>query len=62
MQSLRASQSLERSTTDQEEPEFPIIMTESRHESEIDLEEGQATHVVSSEVEQLHVWKRKKGK
>ena len=43
-----------------EEPEFPIIMTESRHESEIDLEEGQASHVVSSEVEQSRVWRRKK--
>ena len=42
-----------------EEPEFPIIMTESRHES--DLEEGQATHVVSAEVEQSRVWRRKKG-
>ena len=43
-----------------EEPLFPIIMTESRHESEIDLEEGQATPVVSSEVEQSRVWRRKK--
>ena len=36
--------------------EFPI---ESRHESEIDLEEGQAIHAVSSQVEQLRVWRRK---
>ena len=43
-----------------EEPEFPIIMTESRNESEIDLEKGQAIHVVSSEVEQTVVWRRKK--
>ena len=59
-----ASQSRERSTTDHHRraPEFPIIMTESRDESEIDLEEGQATLVVSSEVEQSRVWRRKKRK
>ena len=43
-----------------EELEFPIIMTDSRQGSEMDLEEGQATHVVSSEVEQTHAWRRKK--
>ena len=42
-----------------EGPEFPIVMTESRYESEIDLE---ATLVVSSEVEQSRVWRRKKRK
>ena len=48
--------------TTTEEPEFPIIKTESRHDSEIDSEEGQASHVVSSEVGQSRVWRRKKRK
>ena len=45
-----------------EEPEFQIIMTESRHESEIDLEEGQATHAVSSERSNNRVWRPIRGK